>query len=233
MPTAFVSKSSKGREAARSWLGCAAAWTMASGRSSSINRSTPGAVANVQFVVREPLAGAFQPLLVPARVALRAEEIGPHVVVHAMHVPAQSVEMLGHFRADQLRWNRLPRVSLGILLDVFGKRRRRVYDLALVRDPIGFGRGVEVDDSIVPGSDKRTTSLPPNSTAVLPETPVSRLNSRKLVPASARCERRRASRRRETSGRSRRKEIETPGRREIDGDGRRAVRLRLDVQGRE
>ncbi len=58
------------------------------------------AVANIEFVVRELLAGALQPLLVPARIALGAEEIGTHVVVHSMHVPAQCVEMLGHFRAD-------------------------------------------------------------------------------------------------------------------------------------
>ena len=39
-PTALTSKSSKGREAARSWLGWAAVWTIAVGLSFSMNVRT-------------------------------------------------------------------------------------------------------------------------------------------------------------------------------------------------
>ena len=41
VPTALTSKSSKGREAARSWLGWAAQWMMKSGRTASTSASTP------------------------------------------------------------------------------------------------------------------------------------------------------------------------------------------------
>ena len=41
VPTAFVSKSSKGMAAARSCDGWAAVWTIAAGRSSSTSPSTP------------------------------------------------------------------------------------------------------------------------------------------------------------------------------------------------
>src|SRR5258708_15434371 len=41
VPTAFTSKSSNGRPAARSWLGWAAAWTTRSGRTRSMHASTP------------------------------------------------------------------------------------------------------------------------------------------------------------------------------------------------
>ena len=102
MPTALTSKSSNGREAARSWLGWAAVWTIASGRNSSISLQHAGAVADVQLVVREAgVQVALQPPLVPAGIAAGAEEIGPHVVVHAVDVPAQGVEMRDHLRADQ------------------------------------------------------------------------------------------------------------------------------------
>ena len=74
VPTAFTSKSSKGMLAARSCEGWAAVWMMTAGLSVSTSFSTAGAVANVQLVVREAGQRLPQPLLVPAGVALRAEE---------------------------------------------------------------------------------------------------------------------------------------------------------------
>ena len=49
-------------------------------------------------MVREAFADALEPPLIPARVALRTEKVGPHVVVHAVDFPAQRVEMLRDFR---------------------------------------------------------------------------------------------------------------------------------------
>ena len=53
VPTAFTSKSSNGRDAARSWLGCAAVWITASGWISRTNSNMPGPVAEIQFVMLE------------------------------------------------------------------------------------------------------------------------------------------------------------------------------------
>ena len=47
-------------------------------------------VANVEFVVLETLVRGQEPFLVPAGVAGRAEEIGPHIVVHPVDRPAQN-----------------------------------------------------------------------------------------------------------------------------------------------
>ena len=52
-------------------------------------------------MVLETGALGGEALLVPAGVALRPEEVGPHVVVHAVDGPAESVEIANHFRSDE------------------------------------------------------------------------------------------------------------------------------------
>ena len=59
------------------------------------------AVPDVEAVVREVSRGVLEAIQVPGRVALRPEEIRAHVVVHAMHAPAQRVKMFDHFRTDK------------------------------------------------------------------------------------------------------------------------------------
>src|SRR5262249_28108015 len=60
-----------------------------------------GAVANVDRVVGE-VADALDELPhPPGGVALRTEEVGPHVVVEAVEVMAAPGEILDRFRADQ------------------------------------------------------------------------------------------------------------------------------------
>jgi hypothetical protein len=78
VPPAFVSKSSKGIAAARSCDGCAAAWTMAVGRT-------------------------LEAPLIPSRVAGRAEKRCALIVVEAVHVVALPGEVRAHLAADQAR----------------------------------------------------------------------------------------------------------------------------------
>ena len=59
------------------------------------------AVADVELAVLEARRDCFQPLEIPARVALGAEEFAPHVVVHADDRVALPVEILDGLRADQ------------------------------------------------------------------------------------------------------------------------------------
>ena len=59
------------------------------------------AVADVDVVVRVALAGGFEALTIPGGVAAGSEEVSTHVVVHAVHVEAQTVEELDGLRADQ------------------------------------------------------------------------------------------------------------------------------------
>ena len=103
VPTALVSKSSNGIAAARSWEGCAAAWTITSGRSSAIRLEHSLTVADVELVVPERRKLSLEPLLVPARVALRPEEDGALVVVDAVDLIALVREVPAHFAADQAR----------------------------------------------------------------------------------------------------------------------------------
>jgi thymidine kinase len=42
-----------------------------------------------------------QATLVPARVASRAEEIGSHIIVHAVDFPAELAKVRDHFRTDE------------------------------------------------------------------------------------------------------------------------------------
>ena len=58
-------------------------------------------VANVQRRVGEPLGHGLQPLQIPERVARRAEENPPHVVIHAHNFMSLPVEMLDRFRTNQ------------------------------------------------------------------------------------------------------------------------------------
>ena len=58
-------------------------------------------VANIQRRVCEPLGHTLQPFQVPQRVACRAEENPPHVVVHTHNFMPLPVEMLHRLRTDQ------------------------------------------------------------------------------------------------------------------------------------
>src|SRR6266550_1966275 len=58
-------------------------------------------VANVQRRVSEPLGYGLQPLQIPERVARRAEENPPHVVIHAHNFMSLPVEMFDRFRTNQ------------------------------------------------------------------------------------------------------------------------------------
>ncbi len=62
-----------------------------------------GAIADVEFVVLEALELGGEPALVPAGVALRAEEDRALVVVHAMNRVAERGEINADFRADEAR----------------------------------------------------------------------------------------------------------------------------------
>src|SRR5206468_2610308 len=57
--------------------------------------------ADVERVVREPAGGAAEPLEVPRRVAVRAEEVAPHVVVDPVDDPAAGIEVGHRLRADE------------------------------------------------------------------------------------------------------------------------------------
>ena len=75
VPTAFVSKSSKGIAAARSCDGWAAVCTMAVGRSVAHEPEDAGAIPDVELVVLKALAARCEPLLIPAGIALRSEKL--------------------------------------------------------------------------------------------------------------------------------------------------------------
>ena len=60
-----------------------------------------GPVPDIKVMVTKIPANRFQTLLVPARIAVRPEEIGPHVIVNAMDLPTQFIEIRYHFRADK------------------------------------------------------------------------------------------------------------------------------------
>ena len=92
--------------AARSWLGWAAVWTITSGPDFPDQREDAGAVADVELVMDETGDGPGQPLLVPAGVALRAEEDGALVVVDAVDLQARLMEIQRDLRADQPRRTR-------------------------------------------------------------------------------------------------------------------------------
>lgn len=59
------------------------------------------AVSDVEFMMMETRELRLETLLVPTGVALRAEEIGAHVVVHSVDLPAKLAEILNDFRADE------------------------------------------------------------------------------------------------------------------------------------
>ena len=89
--SAFTSKSSKGRDAARSCDGCAAVEDEVEAllREEALDAV---AVADVEAVVLEPARLPQQPLEVPGRVPVLAEELAAHVVVDAVDGPAALVE---------------------------------------------------------------------------------------------------------------------------------------------
>ena len=49
----------------------------------------------------EILVHPNQTILSPSRVALRPEEISPHVIVHAMDFPSVATKVIHHFGANQ------------------------------------------------------------------------------------------------------------------------------------
>ena len=65
-------------------------------------RQHAGAVTDVEFVMDESLEGFLQPALIPARVARRAEEDGPLVVVDAVDLIAELLREMGaDLRTDE------------------------------------------------------------------------------------------------------------------------------------
>jgi len=58
-------------------------------------------IANIQVVVLKIGMGGQQAAGVAAGIAFGAEEVGAHVVVDAMHGPAEAAEVVHHFGADQ------------------------------------------------------------------------------------------------------------------------------------
>src|ERR1700733_9097369 len=47
--------------------------------------------------------GGHKPALIPPCITLRAEEIGPHVVVNSVHLPTAPAEIIYDLRADETR----------------------------------------------------------------------------------------------------------------------------------
>ena len=91
MPTALTSKSSNGRLAARSWTGLRGRVEDADPASSCCDAasSTPVAIADVELVVHEARCSASSRRWFQRVSPSRAEEVGAHVVVDAMDLPAQ------------------------------------------------------------------------------------------------------------------------------------------------
>lgn len=50
-------------------------------------------VSDIEFAMREVVAGTFQPLLIPAGIAGGAEEFGAHIVVNSNDTPASGIEV--------------------------------------------------------------------------------------------------------------------------------------------
>ena len=57
---------------------------------------------DVQLIVLELWKFPHETLLVPARIALWAEKVGTHVIVHAMDIPAKLVEMAHVYRLSDV-----------------------------------------------------------------------------------------------------------------------------------
>ena len=102
VPTALTSKSSKGREAARSWLGWAAAWTTASGREVLEQPQHGRAIAKVQLVVREPSTRRLSSRRWFQRVSPWGPKKSARMLLSTPWTSQPSaVEMPNHFRTDQ------------------------------------------------------------------------------------------------------------------------------------
>ncbi len=103
--------------------------------------------------MREPLACVLQTPLVPTRIARRAEEIGPHVVVYAVDIPTQCIEMLAHLRADQSAGpgdeNFQGRLLLGYLLENGTNHPRRVSPDDGARCYVFRNHGARANDGAV------------------------------------------------------------------------------------
>jgi hypothetical protein len=56
---------------------------------------------HVEFVMCKAIAFTRKPILVPTRVSVGPEKVGAHIVVHAMHSPTQTVEVVHHLRANE------------------------------------------------------------------------------------------------------------------------------------
>jgi len=65
------------------------------------DRHYGGAVADVECLMAEVFAGAFEALAVPGGVAFGAEEVGSHVVVDAQDAEAHLIEEDDGFRTDE------------------------------------------------------------------------------------------------------------------------------------
>jgi len=58
-------------------------------------------VANVDLMVVEAGMSGNEPLLVPARVTLRSEKIGPHVIINAVDFPSALAKVVNHLGANK------------------------------------------------------------------------------------------------------------------------------------
>jgi len=104
VPTALTSKSSNGRDAARSADSAAAAvWTIRSGRRLSEEPKDVVAAADIHLVVGECGERVAKPPLVPTGVSVRAERVCPLVVVGSVDLPAVAGEVCDDFRTDEPR----------------------------------------------------------------------------------------------------------------------------------
>jgi len=63
-------------------------------------RNHSNAVTYIELVVMKSLVERHKPALIPSRVALRTEEIGAHIVIDPVDVPAKTTEIVNHFRTD-------------------------------------------------------------------------------------------------------------------------------------
>src|SRR5215813_13743966 len=99
VPTALTSKSSNGRDAARSWLGGRVHYKRRpkafKGRMYCLT------VANVDLMVVEAGMSGNEPLLVPARVTLRSKKISPHVIINAVDFPSALAKVVNHLGANK------------------------------------------------------------------------------------------------------------------------------------
>ena len=58
-------------------------------------------LADIQFVMPKVRVGFDKTMLIPSRISAWTKEISPHVIIDAVHPPAQSAEKVDHLGADE------------------------------------------------------------------------------------------------------------------------------------